>query len=327
MRQGMELALTEVNEQAAARGARRLALHVEDSQGQPVTGVNAFRKLVDFNRTPIVLGAMFSQVTMAIAPIAESRHVVLLSPTSSDVALTTAGDYIFRIYPSDTYDGEFLARYVAEQKDVQRIAVLYLTTSSTTAIATVFSDLVKDEGREIVLLEGHDEGTQDFRTLLQKVQRAEPDAVMLFSYLNEMALILRQAQEMGYRFRFLAISTIFDSKIFELAGDAADGVVFSTAVYDPASDEPLIREFVARFEEAYGAEPNIWSAYGYDAVRVAAAAVWNSDGSPESIKEALYDIRDFPGVTGTTTFDKNGDVQKALQLMTIRDGEFVPVTP
>lgn len=325
LKQGMELALREVNDHAAAEGLRPPQLHFEDSMGDPATAVSAFRKLVDFDHTPIVLGAMFSKETMAIAPIAESRHIVLLSPTSSDVALTKAGDYIFRIYPSDSYDGEFLANYIAQQPDLHRLGVLYLTTSSTTAVATIFKELVEKQGRQVVLIEAHDEGTRDFRSVLEKVRAAKPDAVMLFSYLNEMALILRQAKELGYHFRFIAISTIYDQKLFELAGDAANGVVFSTAIYEPTSTDPRIRDFVQRFRKIHGAAPNIWAAYGYDVVRVAAEAIWHSNGSPDSIKQALYAIHDFPGVTGITSFDSNGDVKKPLRMMAVRNGRFEPL--
>ena len=286
---GMLLAQDEINATAQSSSEARLSLHFEDSQGNASIGVNAFHKLVDFNKTPLVLGAMFSKVTMAIAPIAEEQHIVLLSPTSSDVALTNAGDYIFRIYPSDTYDGAYLAQYLARQPGIRRVAVLYLTTSSTTAIAQVFRDSFTKAGGTVVMMDGHAEQTKDFRTVLEKVNHAHPDIVLLCSYLNEMALILRQGAELGYKLRYAAISTIYDKKIFALAGDAAEGVVFSTAKYDANSDDPPIKSFVSAFRERFGQEPTF--------------------GQPTATTQCASRQPRFAGVRRNGRRDKNRPVQ------------------
>lgn len=325
LQNGMLLALKEINSASQQSGEKQLDLKFEDSKGSATAGINAFRKLIDYHKTPIVLGAMFSKVTMAIAPLAEKEKVVLLSPTSSDVNLTKAGDYIFRIYPSDSYDGEYLAQYFVSRLSVKRAAVMYLTTSSTTAITEVFKDRITKAGGEVVLVEGHDQKTRDFRSVLKKLNEHKPDAVLLSSYLDAMALILRQSKELGYKFNFVAISTIYDEKIFELASNAAEGVVFSTAIFDSASKDPLIRKFVQTFNNQYKELPNIWAAYGYDCVRIASEAIRKSNGTATSIKEALYKIKDFPGVTGKTTFDENGDVTKSLRMMIIKNNRFVPL--
>lgn len=69
------------------------------------------------------------------------------------------------------------------------------------------------------------------------------------------------------------VSSFYDPKIFELAGTAAEGVVFSAPFYDPESQDAFIKNFVDRYHERYREIPNVWSAYGYDVVRVAAQAI------------------------------------------------------
>jgi len=328
LQQGMEIGLAEVNRSGGIGGAP-LRIVFEDTQANPQLGLTAFQKLVDANGCQLVLGGMFSAVTLAVAPLAERRGVVLLSPTSSAIELTSAGDFVFRIYPSDTYDGVFAATFARDQLQAERAGVLALQVGSTMAISEVFRDTFSGLGGEVVFSQPHKEGETEFRIQLRQLAATNPDVVFLPSYLNEMARILRQAKELGLSYRILSISTFNDPAILDLAGEAAEGVVFSTPYFDPEAPEDLTRNFVAAFKAAYSNKPNIWAGYGYDAVRVAAAALTSSGQEPEAhlVRDALYELKDFPGVTGNVTFDSNGDVQKDLRMMTVSSGEFTPFEP
>ena len=325
LKRGMDLALEQVNGDGGING-RDLVIKVEDSQADPAKAVNAFNKLRSVDRIPMVLGDMFSAGTLAIAPIAERNKIVLLSPTASAVELTDAGDYIFRIYPSDTYDGTYLAHYAKDVMHVQRVAIVPMQTASIAAIVDVFRKAFEKAGGHIVAVETYREGDVDFRTQLTKVKATNPDLIFMPGYLKEMATMLRQAKELGISGPFLSISTFFDPKILELAGNAADGVMFSAPAFDPGSDSADIQTFVNSFRAKYGQEPDILAAYGYDVVMIAAKALRQAgDLDPASIKTALYSIQGYPGITGQTTFDANGDVNKALRMMTVRNGDFTPV--
>ncbi len=166
----------------------------------------------------------------------------------------------------------------------------------------------------------------DFRTQLTKAKASNPDLIFIPGYLKEMATLLRQAKELGVSGPFLSISTFFDPKILELAGEAAEGVKFSSPAYDPKSKTPHIEAFVKVFQAKYGQEPDILAAYGYDVLMIAAQALRvTEDATSAEIKQALYSIKDYPGVTGETSFDENGDVVKALRMMTVQGGDFQPV--
>lgn len=322
---GLQLALEEGNSSGGVRGIP-FALRVEDTQANAETGVGAFRRLVQIDRVPIVIGGMFSAVTLAVAPIAERSEVVLLSPTSSAVDLTNAGDFIFRIYPSDDFDGNYSAKFARDVLKANTAAVLFLEVSSTTAVADVFVREFTTMGGEVVVRQGHTEGEGNFRTTLIRVAAEDPDVIFLASYLNEMARLLRQRRELAVGSEVLSISTFNDPSIIELAGPAAEGVIFSTPVFDPGSDDSLIATFVRRYTSKHGAEPNIWAGYGYDVFRVAAEALRRADDplSARQIKDALYGIRGFPGVTGSVSFDVNGDVVKELRMMIVQNQSFVP---
>jgi len=321
LKSGMDLAVQEVNSGGGVNG-RQLRIIYEDSRGVPSQAVSSINKLIGSDRVPIVIGDMFSANTLAIAPIAEQKKTVLLSPTASAIELTNAGDFIFRIYPSDTYDGDFLARYVASQ-GMKKVGIIYLQVSSISSVVETFVSVAEGQGVTVSSKDGYQEGSKDFRALLLKAKQKQPDVIFIPGYLNEMAVLLKQAKELGISIPFISVSTFYDPKILELAGDAAEGVVFSSPAFDPQSQSPEIQSFVKAFKVAYEREPDILAGYGYDVVKIAAEAIGNAQKIKSSaIQDALYNIRDYPGVTGKTSFDQNGDVAKALRMMRVENGEF-----
>ncbi|MCK4458341.1 MAG: ABC transporter substrate-binding protein [Methanosarcinales archaeon] len=102
---GIDLAVEEINAAGGING-KRIQVVYEDSQATPSQGVSAIQKLTTVDKVPVIIGAMASSVTLAIAPIAEENKVVLLSPASSAPQITEAGDYIFRTEFSDAYGGK-----------------------------------------------------------------------------------------------------------------------------------------------------------------------------------------------------------------------------
>lgn len=322
LKRGMDLAVDEINSHGGVNG-KKLMVIFEDSQADSSKAVSAFNKLVTVDKVPMVIGDMFSSSTLAIAPIAEKNKIVLMSPTASAIELTNAGDYVFRIYPSDSYDGMYLANYLWNRLQVKTASILYLQVASISALTQVFKERFELLGGKILSVESYKEGDTDFRSLLLKAKNAEPEIIFIPGYLREMAMMLRQAKELGIKKPFLSISTFFDPKILTLASDAAEGVLFSSPAFDPSSNLPEIKKFVNMFEAKYNEIPNILAGYGYDVVNITFSALKSINNvTSDNIKAALYNINNYPGVTGKTAFDSNGDVVKELRMMQVKNTSF-----
>src|ERR1017187_747284 len=272
LRKGMALAIEEMNSRGGIQG-KPLRIVYEDDQNKPQVGVTAFNKLTTVDRVPMVIGSMFSAVTLAVAPVAERDRVVLLSPTASAIELTSAGEYFFRIYPSDAYDGLFLANFAYDQLKARVASMVTLQATSTSSVSALFEKTFQSKGGEIRLREFYKEGTTDFRPLLSRISHMRQDLLFLPGSLNEMAILLRQARELGVNISKLSISTVYDPKILSLAGPAAEGIMFSSPVFSPASDTPSIRSFVELYRKTYNSQPDILGAYGYDVVNISALAL------------------------------------------------------
>ena len=321
LKTGMDLALDEIN--AEGIHGKKLNIIYEDSQGSPKNAIASFNKLAFTDKVQMIIGDMFSASTLAIAPIAEKQKVVLLSPTASAVELTRSGDYIFRIYPSDLYDGEYLASFSKNGLKAKTASIIYLQVTSISSISQIYKKRFEELGGNVLSLDSYKEGDTDFRSQLLKAKKVDADVIFIPGYLREMAMLLKQAKELGIKKKFISISTFFDPKILELAGNAANGVIFSAPVFDPDSTSSEIKHFVSLFESKQKYKPDILAGYGYDVLNIAARALKQTPSiKGESIKTSLYNIKYFPGVTGNSTFDANGDVIKELRMMTVSDGVF-----
>lgn len=294
----------------------------EDDQGQASTAIAAFQRLASQGKVPVVIGPMYSSTTLAVAPIAERRQIVLFSPSASTPELSEAGDYVFRNWPSDTFEGGAMAEFVYHTLGHHRIAILGQNLDYALGITREFKKEYQANGGEIIAEEYYSPGTTDFRTILTKLKTQGAEVVYLPGMYAEIAVILRQQKELGYRPVNVSCVGFDNVEVLKLAGDATEGVLFARPAYDAESDEPLTKGFVDAFRTKYGTDPGVYAAHAYDAARIILSVIQGGNTTPEDIKKALYEVEAFPGVTGSTTFDEYGDVAKPIQFMMVKNGKF-----
>ncbi len=318
----INIAVADVNKESVAH--KKVTVIYEDSRAEPTSGATAIQKLISIDNVPAVIGDIVSAVTLAAAPIAEKNKVVLLSPTSSAPAITEAGQFIYRIWPSDLAEGKAIAEF-ARKKGYARAAILHLNNDYGIAIAKIFKETFEAEGAQVVLHEGYLETTKDFRAVLTKLVKENPEVVYVAGYFGDTARILKQAREIGYKSQFLATTAIEDNKFIEIAGDATEGVIYPLATgFDAKSDNPEVARFVEEFQKQYGYEPGWVEAQSYDAFMLIYKAASTIDGKIDGlqIKRFFDSMSEFEGVTGKFKFDENGDVSKSVVFKTIKDGKF-----
>jgi len=325
LKKGMDLAIGTIN-RGGGVGGKKLIVIYEDSQADAKLAVSGYNKLVNVDKVSMILGDMFSSTTLAIAPIAQKEKIVLLSPTASAEAVPNTGDYIFSIYPSDSYDGKFIANFTYGDLGYRSAAVIYVQADAMLMVNDAFTRTLRDLGGKVVSEEGYAPKTDDFRSILGKINFTEVDVIFIPGYLEEIVKLLRQAKELGITKQFITISTAFDSKLFELSGDAAEGLLMSAPFFESASKEPKVDSFLKSFSTNFGEAPDVWAAYGYDVVNIAAMAYTKSLANKTKLKDELLRISDYPGVTGMTSFLENGGVDKLLRIMQVRGGRFVELT-
>jgi branched-chain amino acid transport system substrate-binding protein len=320
LKKGIDLAL----EQPTLKASARLQLIYEDDRGQAAQAVTAARRLIDVEKVPVILGGAMSSTAESVIPICTENKVVLLSPTATKPSLTRMGHYFFRLWPSDDYDGKIMASVAYSKLGLRRVSILYVNLAYGVGISQVFAEEFKRLGGSILTQDGYNQGTTDFRSLLTKIQAAQPDAIYLPGYVAEISNILKQARELGVKARFLGVNSLYDPKLLEIAGPAAEGAVFTYPTFDASNQQSTTSNFVQQFKAKYGIAPDAFAAQGYDAMRVLIKVVNNPNLSGDTIRKNILKLGRFEGPGGTFTFDQNGDVQKELRILVVKNGKFVP---
>jgi len=177
LQRGMDLACSEVNESSKTK--RKISLLYEDDAGNAGTAVSAARKLIDADGVRYMIGGAMSSTAAPIIPITERAGILLISPTATSASLTNNTRLFFRLWPSDDYDGGFMAAVASEQLGIKTAAIFYINTAYGKGIAEAFRDKFKELGGEIVYDEGYAQGATDFRTSIEKMRQRHPEAVYL----------------------------------------------------------------------------------------------------------------------------------------------------
>lgn len=319
-KEGIDLAVEEINKKGGIDG---LAIRIiyEDSQAVPKQGVSAIQKLITVDKVPAVIDDSVSSVTLAMAPIAQQNHVVIVSVGATAPAISQAGEYIFRLWNSDAYEGEITAQYVYGEAGFSKICILYVNNDYGRGLMGVFRRDFEKKGGEVLITESFDQGAPDFRSQLAKVKQKPIQAIYLVGYPQDTPKLLIQAKEIGMNVPFFGTVIFNDPQLISVAGEAAIGIIF------PFPKEPegeAVKEFGEKFKEKYGKEAGATADTGYDAVFLIKASIELSGGyRGEDIQKGLMMIKDYRGVSGEIEFDENGDVHKAMGMKIVRDGKFV----
>jgi branched-chain amino acid transport system substrate-binding protein len=319
---GMRLAIDEVNSSGGVLG-RPLELITEDDRSITEEARSAAQKLLQRDGVVALLGEVASSRSMAAAPEAQRARVPMISPASTNRAVTEIGDYVFRTCFIDPFQGAVMARFAFNELGARRVAILFdFKQDYSVGLAEAFRETFRQLGGEIVADERYTGGDIEFRAQLTTIRASAPDAVFVPGYYTEVGLIAKQARELGLAMPFLGGDGWDSEKTLEIGAGAVDGYYFSTH-YSAESDDPRVQQFVLRFKEKYGGVPDAMAALGYDAAKLLADALQRAGttSGPE-LRDAIAATRDFGGVTGRITIDPQRNAHKDAVVIKIENGRF-----
>lgn len=327
-REGVQLAVSEIN--AAHFLSKPLEIVYEDDRMDPRDGISAFRKLIDVDHVPAVIGPFGSSVVLACAPVANQTHTVIISASATADKIADAGDYVFRITPPNSKQGSDDADFSVHTLHAATAAVIFQNNDYGITLRDAFVSRFKALGGTIVDVESVDDGATDFRAQLTKIRQAKPAVIFFPEHYNEAALTLRQAHELGISSSFISADGAMTEDLLRTAGSAAEGTYYSTLALGYGVADKQIADFQTRFRAAYGHDPDVYAAYYYEVTKIVAQAIRDSGASGDAIKKGLYAITGanaYVGITGRTSFDSRGEVDKSFYVYVVKNGKFQLLHP
>lgn len=319
--QGIIIAVEERNAAGGVKG-RKIKLITEDTASDTAQGGTAVTKLITQHKAVALLGEVSSSISLAGGDVAQKLGVPMVSPSSTNPKVTQVGDKIFRVCFVDDFQAYVNAKFLHENLKLSKAAVLYAQDSAySKGLAEYFAKSFGQFGGSIVANEAYTSGNPDISAQLQKIKTSGAEAVFLPGYYSDAASYMQQAKKMGLTIPFVGGDGWDSAELLRIAGAAADGNYFSNH-YSPDEQRPEVVSFVEKYKAKWGATPDGLAALGYDAARVLFDAM---DRAPSlggnELAAAIASTRDFAGVTGKITIDKNRDAQKKAVILQIKDGK------
>jgi ABC-type branched-subunit amino acid transport system substrate-binding protein len=318
--EGVELAAWDANREERIN----VSLIIEDTATSADKAVEVGTKLIDIDGVQVIVGPMMSPSVLSLAEKANDNKVVLISPSGTAASISDAGDYIFRVCPSDDLQGRALAD-LADAKEYTKVATLVVNNDYGVGLEDTFEAEFSGEVTSTVRFES---GKADYRTELETIKGDSPEAVMIVAYPESATVILKQAMELNLGTDWIAAEGIADPVMLERPEiiPELEKMLFTKPV--SPKDLASYQDFLELFHEKYGddKDPGIYAEYAYDATNLAIEAIIDAGNDGEKIKDALYEIGDgYEGASGIKTFDENGDVTSDFDILGVRNNEMVSV--
>jgi len=322
---GIRLALEQVNKKGGVKG-KKLVLKTLDSQGKPEEAQVAATRLIVNDKVAVVLGEVASSRSLAMAPVADKNQVPMITPASTNPAVTLDPQgktrrFVSRVCFIDPFQGTVMAKFARENLKMTKVAIFRdVGNAYSVGLADAFSGGFKKLGGTIVTDQSFKSGDQDFKAQLTKIREANPEAIYVPGYYTDVALVARQVRELGMKQPLMGGDGWDSEQLYEIAQGALDGSYFSNH-YTIESPDPRVKEFIAAYEAAYeGQKPDAFAALGFDAAMVAVDAMNRAKQlTGPAIADAIAATKNYKAVTGTISLDAQHNAIKSAVVIAVKD--------
>ena len=330
------LAVKQVNDQGGLLDGKAVAIY-GDTTGSSQGAVDAAQKLANVENVPIVMGALMSGTTIAAAEaVFIPSGIVQISPTATSPAMTDMkdNDLVYRIVPSDNFQGQVLAQMVLDE-GIDKVAVTYVNNDYGVGIGQTFMDAYKKAGGEIVAEVKHEEKKNSYRSELATLAKGGADQLVVIAYAGDSGgKIVKQSIEGGLFTNFIGTDGLRDELLIKDVGADALKTSFFSSPTSPA-DNPAQKTLHEAFNAEYGSGADkAFVDQTYDATFLTLLAIEKAGTADRTaMAAALRDVAsapgekvgpgewakakallkdgkdiDYDGAGGSYDFDANGDV-------------------
>ena len=323
--QGIRLAIEEIN---AAGGVldKQIELVEIDNASKNEEAKSAAIRLATKENVSLILGPATSGAVKATTAVATQYKVPVItcSATADDITVQNGklNPYTYRICYNDTFQGTMMGNFATKDLNVKKAVVLVDSSNDYSAgLGNAFKESFTSKGGTIVDEQTYNAKDTDFKAILTNLKGKEFDAIYLTGYYEAVALIIKQAREIGITQPFLGADGYDAPKLPEIAGSALSNVYF-TNHYSSGDTAAEVQDFIKKFREKYDKDPDGFNALGYDMAKFAAGAIKRAGSADrEKINQALAETKDYPAVTGKFSIDQNHNPIKATVIIEYKEGK------
>lgn len=326
-REGAEIALQEIREAGGILG-REVETVFDDNQSKPDAAANVASKLIHQDNVDVLVGAVGSSQSIAMAKTAEDAGVPMVTPASTNPAVTMDADgevrdYVFRTCFTDDFQGEGIVDFAVNGLGAEKAVIFYDAENDySVGIYETIKRVAPSLGLAIVTEDAFNKSSEsDFRAKLSKFKDHEFDVMIVPGYYNQVGLIANQAREIGITQPLLGGDGFDSEELYNVAGENIVGSYY-TNHYAQDDMDPAVQEFISKYKANYGGRvPDSMAILGYDAVKVVADAIKRAGTTdPQTVAEALANTENYKGAAGTISITEKHNALKKLVVLKITEG-------
>lgn len=298
-------------------GADNIEIVQVDSKCDAKTAAEAIKNLIA-QKVVAIIGEGCSSASVAALPAANNAKIPMISPSASSPTLSIPDDYFFRVVPSDTFQGSFMAQTIYD-RGLRNVAVFYTNEPYGSGMNTVFREKFEALGGKVVATAAAEPDVIDLVTQMKSLKAASPQAIFIApNSVVSATAAMKLARETGISAPFFGADIMYDNTIISNNPAVAEGLAISSFPTGSKSFKQALFNEYQKTEQLYAAPQ------AYDIIQLLQIATKQGAQTGEEIKNMLPDIK-IDGVSGFKSFDANGEVsdrQYKYDLFQVKNGAF-----
>jgi len=323
---GIQLAVEEIN----AKTKKKVALIIKDDQGKPIVTRKVFKELASLSDMLGIIGPILSEEVLAIKDLADDYGIPVITPSATREGLPGMSRMIFRNCLTNAEQGRFLAEFALNKLCLKTFAVMHPENKYGKRLKEVFTRTVEEMGGKIVYIASYKENETDFKKQCKIINRLKPDSIFIADYPEKPVMILPQiafysvGNSGKHSYTILGTKGWYNPRLISEGEGYVTNSFFPSGFFKGSKDLEVVnfyQNFVAHFTD----EPDDLAAQAFDTTNILFQAIEKSNLTRESVVEELFKIKDFPGVSGYSTIQPDGDSHKKLRVLTVQKKRFVEV--
>jgi branched-chain amino acid transport system substrate-binding protein len=331
----LEMLVAEQNAKGGIKGDK-IEMIIKDTAGSPEKAVSFTKQLIEEDKVVAIIGPSTSGETMALKKIVEDAKTPLVSCAAAEVIVNPVAEYVFKTPQNDSFAAEKIFQEMNKMK-ISKVAVLSGNTGFGNAGKGQIEKIAPKFGIKIVENEVYDKKATDLSAVIAKIKaNPEVQAVINWSIVPAQAIVAKNMRQAGWNVPLFQSHGYGNIKYVQAGGVASNGIIFPAGrllvadmLPDTNPQKALLVKYIKDYESKYKETASTFGGHAYDAFTILVKAIGEVGPNRDKIPGAIEHIKNFPGTGGVFNFsakDHNGLSIDAFEMMTVKDGKFVPYT-
>lgn len=319
-------------------------LFIHDDESKADTTVRLVKKLIAEDKVHVVIASSQSPTSLAVVPVVTEAKMPLISMASSHAIVTPVKErfWVFKTPQSNIHVSTHQVKYL-KAKGYKKIASLYVNDAFGEDSRRGLATMIKDSGIEVVYEDKFEQADKDMTPQLTKVKASGAQALIVHAIPPSASIITKQFRDLGLTIPLIHNHGVGNQPFIDLAGGAADGVIFpigkmlvAEGLPDADPQKKVLLDFVAWYEKGTGKKRSTFAGHAWDALQMSFMALSKVsptmplDQAHALVRDELEKVKNFAGTGGIFNMSAEDHVgldERSMLLVRIEGGTWKYLPP